>query len=293
MPELPEVETVRRGLEPFLAGAIIDGVTLHRENLRFAFPEGFAAALEGKRIETLARRAKYLLFTLSDGANWLTHLGMTGAYLIGERPLDQPSRLMAGGESGKHVHFSARLSHPHHGALTLSYADPRRFGFMGLYPPGAANPFVDPLGPEPLGNQLSAPLLAMALKGRKGPIKTLLLDQRIVAGLGNIYVCEALHRAGILPTRPGGSLVTPEGGPNAELTALVPAIRGVLEEALAAGGSTLRDFRTSDGTPGYFQHSFAVYGRENQPCLKPGCEGTVTRIVQAGRSSFFCPLCQH
>lgn len=287
MPELPEVETVRRGLEPFLSGARIKAVTLYRENLRFAFPQGFAAALTSQRIETLNRRAKYLLFTLSDGAVWLTHLGMTGAYLIAETPIDEPSRLNPADQSGKHVHFSARLIHPDHGPLTLAYADPRRFGFMGLYARGAANPFTDPLGPEPLGNALDAITLAAALKGRKGPIKTLLLDQRIIAGLGNIYVCEALHRASILPTRPGGSLAAPE------LAALVSAIRAVLEEALDAGGSTLRDFHASDGTPGYFQHSFTVYGREGQPCLKSGCGGTIERIVQAGRSSFFCPLCQH
>lgn len=293
MPELPEVETVRRGLEPFLSGAVIKAVTLHRENLRFAFPDGFAKALTGKRIETLSRRAKYLLFTLSDGATWLTHLGMTGAYLVADTPLDEPSRLNRVETGDKHVHFSASLSHPDHGVLTLSYSDPRRFGFMGRYPPGAANPFIDTLGPEPLGNALSAHGLAAALRGRKGPIKTLLLDQRVVAGLGNIYVCEALHRAGILPTRAGGSLVTSDGDPTPELTALVPAIRDVLEEALAAGGSTLRDFRTTDGTPGYFQHSFAVYGREDAPCLKSGCGGEITRIAQAGRSSFFCPSCQH
>lgn len=293
MPELPEVETVRRGLEPFLLGATIKSVKLHRPNLRFAFPDGFDRALDGQRIETLNRRAKYLLFTLSDGGIWLTHLGMTGAYLIENQLLDEPSRLNAGDASDKHIHFTAHLSHPDHGALTLSYSDPRRFGFMGLYAPGAANPFVDPLGPEPLGNELSAPGLAAALEGRKGPIKTLLLDQRIIAGLGNIYVCEALHSAGILPTRAGGSLVDKKGRPKPELTALVPAIRDVLEAALKAGGSTLRDFRTTDGTPGYFQHSFAVYGREGEKCTKPDCGGTIARIVQAGRSSFFCPVCQH
>lgn len=293
MPELPEVETVRRGLEPFLSGASIKTVELHRPNLRFAFPDNFVHALEGQRIETLTRRAKYLLFTLSDGAIWLTHLGMTGAYLIGSRPLDGPSRLNPTDASDKHVHFAARLIHPAHGALTLTYSDPRRFGFMGLYGPGAANPFVDPLGPEPLGNGLNATDLARSLEGRKGPIKTLLLDQRIIAGLGNIYVCEALHSAGILPTRAGGSLVDKKGRPKPELTALVPAIRDVLEAALKAGGSTLRDFRTTDGTPGYFQHSFAVYGRKGENCTKPGCSGTIARIVQAGRSSFFCPACQH
>ncbi|RDE09472.1 bifunctional DNA-formamidopyrimidine glycosylase/DNA-(apurinic or apyrimidinic site) lyase [Pelagibacterium lacus] len=286
MPELPEVETVRRGLAPFLEGAVIESVTLNRPDLRFAFPEGFAARLSGQRIEHLGRRAKYLLATLSDGGTWLSHLGMTGGFLVSGQRLDEPSRLLSSSPAGKHVHFEARLLHPEHGPVRLAYTDPRRFGFMALFPLGAANPYIDPLGPEPLGNALDALTLAMALQGKRGPIKTVLLDQRVIAGLGNIYVCEALFGSGIDPRRPAGSLAAEEVG------RLVVAIRDVLDAAIAAGGSTLRDFANSEGQPGYFQHSFAVYGHEGDPCPRPGCGGQIARIVQAGRSSFFCPVCQ-
>lgn len=286
MPELPEVETVRRGLAPFLEGAVIESVTLHRPDLRFPFPEDFAARLSGRRIAHLGRRAKYLLATLSDGGTWLSHLGMTGGFLVSGQRLEESSRLLSGGPAGKHVHFEAGLLHPEHGPVRLSYTDPRRFGFMALFPLGAANPYTDPLGPEPLGNALDALTLGAALAGKRGPIKTVLLDQRVIAGLGNIYVCEALFGSGIDPRRPAGSLA-PE-----EIGRLVAAIRAVLEEAIAAGGSTLRDFANSEGQPGYFQHSFAVYGHEGDPCPRPDCSGQVARIVQAGRSSFFCPVCQ-
>lgn len=287
MPELPEVETVRRGLAPFIEGARIESVTLNRPDLRFPFPEGFSEGLEGQTISHLGRRAKYLLATLSDGAVWLSHLGMTGAFLIGERLLEEPSRVAPGDGSKKHVHMEARLIHPERGALSLSYSDPRRFGFMGLFPAGAANPFIDTLGPEPLGNELDALYLAARLAGKKGPIKTVLLDQKVIAGLGNIYVCEALFISGIDPRRAAGTLRSEE------IERLVVAIRQVLEAAIVAGGSTLKDFSNADGQPGYFQHSFAVYDHEGEPCPRPGCGGTVLRIVQAGRSSFFCPACQH
>lgn len=293
MPELPEVETVRRGLEPYLESATIRDVTLFRPDLRFAFPAQFAPRLMGRRIETLGRRAKYLVFTLSDGAVWLSHLGMTGAFFIDDVSLDGPSRLNRADESGRHIHFSARLAHPVHGQLTLNYADPRRFGFMDLYEKEAPNRFLDGLGPEPLGNQLSSDFLGAAFAARKGPVKTVLLDQRVIAGLGNIYVCEALHRAGISPLRSAASLVDGKGRPDPALERLATAIRVVLEDALEAGGSTLRDFRNAEGQPGYFQHRFAVYGREGAPCLADGCGGVVERAVQAGRSSFFCPVCQH
>ena len=287
MPELPEVETVKRGLAPFIEGARIERVTLNRADLRFPFPQGFAAGLEGRTIDHLGRRAKYLIATLSDGATWLSHLGMTGAFLVGESKLDEPSRVNPAEASGKHVHFEALLTHPERGKVTLSYSDPRRFGFMDLFAPGVPNPFTDPLGPEPLGNTLDTLYLAEKLKGKKGPIKTVLLDQRVIAGLGNIYVCEALHASGIDPRRAAGSLAP------REIELLVPAIRQVLEAAIAAGGSTLRDFAKADGQPGYFQHSFAVYGHEGDPCPRPGCPGEIERIVQAGRSTFFCPACQH
>ncbi|WP_339647504.1 bifunctional DNA-formamidopyrimidine glycosylase/DNA-(apurinic or apyrimidinic site) lyase [uncultured Pelagibacterium sp.] len=286
MPELPEVETVRRGLAPYIEGARIEAVTLNRPDLRFPFPEGFVAGLEGHTITHLGRRAKYLIATLSNGGAWLSHLGMTGAFLVADQLLEEASRLNPGDSSGKHVHVRVHLVHPARGRVTLSYSDPRRFGFMDLFAPGAANPFTDSLGPEPLGNDLSAPYLAERLRARKGPIKTALLDQRVIAGLGNIYVCEALHMSGIDPRRAGGTL---DGG---EIEKLVAAIRQVLTAAIAAGGSTLKDFARADGQPGYFQHSFAVYGHEGDPCPRPGCGGTIKRIVQAGRSTFFCPTCQ-
>lgn len=286
MPELPEVETVRRGLAPYIEGARIEAVTLNRPDLRFPFPEGFVSGLEGHTITHLGRRAKYLIATLSNGGAWLSHLGMTGAFLVADQLLEEASRLNPGDSSGKHVHVRVHLVHPARGRVTLSYSDPRRFGFMDLFGPGAANPFTDSLGPEPLGNDLSAPYLAERLRARKGPIKTALLDQRVIAGLGNIYVCEALHMSGIDPRRAGGTL---DGG---EFEKLVAAIRQVLAAAIAAGGSTLKDFARADGQPGYFQHSFAVYGHEGDPCPRPGCGGTIKRIVQAGRSTFFCPTCQ-
>lgn len=286
MPELPEVETVRRGLAPFLVGARIENVTLYRPDLRFPFPPDFKARLEGRTITRLDRRAKYLLASLSDGALWLSHLGMTGAFLVGGAPLDEPSRRDEGGQTGKHVHFLARLAHPEHGKVTLSYSDPRRFGFMDFFAPGAPNPFTDPLGPEPLGNGLDAVYLAQKLKDKKGPIKTVLLDQRVIAGMGNIYVCEALHLCGIDPRRAAGTLL------EREIEALVAAIRTVLQAAIVAGGSTLRDFAHADGKPGYFQHSFAVYDHEGDPCPRAGCAGMIARIVQSGRSSFYCPTCQ-
>lgn len=287
MPELPEVETVRRGLAPYLEGARLEAVALHRPDLRFAFPPDFAQSLTGRIVLTVGRRAKYLLFSLSDESQWLAHLGMTGAFLVGETALNEPSRVEKADQSGKHVHFTAQLVHPERGPVTLSYADPRRFGFMDHFAPGAANPYTDPLGPEPMGNLFNADYLSMRLAGRKSPIKAALLDQTLIAGLGNIYVCEALHLAGISPLRLSLSLS------HQAIEGLVPAIRTVLAAAIEAGGSTLRDFAHADGQPGYFQHSFAVYGREGAPCLKPGCGGTIERIVQSGRSSFFCPVCQH
>lgn len=285
MPELPEVETVRRGLMPWLEGARIDKVLLHRPNLRFDFPARFAERLEGERVEQVARRAKYLLFHLSSGALWLGHLGMTGAFRFAEGALAEPSRYhdVAPG----HDHVTIGLTHPRAGALQLIYTDPRRFGFMDLTESAQASPYLAGLGPEPLSNGFNPAGLAASLAGRKAPIKAMLLDQAVVAGLGNIYVSEALYRAHIRPDRPAGSLSA------AEIGRLVPAVRTVLEEAIAAGGSTLKDFRNAEGGSGYFQHRFDVYDREGQPCPTPNCTGTIERIVQSGRSSFFCPACQH
>ncbi|HTM78337.1 MAG TPA: bifunctional DNA-formamidopyrimidine glycosylase/DNA-(apurinic or apyrimidinic site) lyase [Devosia sp.] len=292
MPELPEVETVRRGLEPWIDGATIDKVTLHRPNLRFPFPEGFAAALEGQTITSVGRRAKYLLIGLSNGKTVLSHLGMTGQYRFAEHGLDKLPYYYEAAPVPKHDHMVWQLSHPKHGISHLIYADPRRFGFIDLYDDLADSPYLKGLGPEPLSNGFNADELAAAFKGKKTPIKAALLDQRVVAGLGNIYVAEALHRAHILPTIHAGTLLTAKGKAKPVVEDLVSAVRQVLVEAIEVGGSTLRDFRHADGTSGYFQHRFAVYDREGEPCPTPLCTGTIQRIVQSGRSTFYCPVCQ-
>lgn len=292
MPELPEVETVRRGLEPWLTGARIDTVTLNRADLRFPFPANLKAGLEGDTIASVGRRAKYLLIGLESGRTMLSHLGMTGSWRFAEHGIDKAPRYYEPGTAPKHDHLVFDIAHPDHGQSHLIYADPRRFGFLDLYDDVAASPYLSGLGPEPLGNDFHAAALARAFAGKKTPIKAALLDQRVVAGLGNIYVSEALHRAHILPTVLAGSLVTGGGAPKRALEDLVQAVRQVLGEAIVSGGSTLRDFRNAEGGSGYFQHNFAVYDREGEPCPTPGCRGTVTRIVQSGRSSFFCPVCQ-
>ena len=292
MPELPEVETVRRGLAPYLEGATIDKVTLNRKDLRFPFPAGFAKALEGQTIESVGRRAKYLLFRLSSGKTWLGHLGMTGAFRFRDFKFKEPSRYYEPGEDIKHDHVVMHLTHPTHGKLTLIYSDARRFGFMDLFARDEDSPYLEGLGPEPLGNEFNADEMAARFKGKAAPIKAALLDQRVVAGLGNIYVSEALHRAHIRPTVKAGKLVLKSGKSSTRLELLADGVRTVLIEAIEAGGSTLRDFRAADGGSGYFQHRFAVYDREGEPCPTPGCTGTVKRIVQSGRSSFYCPVCQ-
>ena len=292
MPELPEVETVRRGLAPYLEGATIDKVTLNRKDLRFPFPAGFAKALEGQTIESVGRRAKYLLFRLSSGKTWLGHLGMTGAFRFRDFKFKEPSRYYEPGEDIKHDHVVMHLTHPTHGKLTLIYSDARRFGFMDLFARDEDSPYLEGLGPEPLGNEFNADEMAARFKGKAAPIKAALLDQRVVAGLGNIYVSEALHRAHIRPTVKAGKLVLKSGKASTRLELLADGVRTVLIEAIEAGGSTLRDFRAADGGSGYFQHRFAVYDREGEPCPTPGCTGIVKRIVQSGRSSFYCPVCQ-
>lgn len=292
MPELPEVETVRRGLAPFLTGARIEKVTLNRANLRFAFPEGFADRLQGQTIEHVGRRAKYLLFGLSSAGIWLSHLGMTGAYRFEDRLIAEPSRYREVRAEG-HDHVEILLDHPQEGRLGLIYSDPRRFGFMDIIAREADSPFLRDLGPEPLSNAFNGAGLAQRFAGRKAPIKAALLDQTVVAGLGNIYVSEALHRAHIRPDVAAGTLVDANGTGNKRLELLVRAVRAVLEEAIEAGGSTLKDFRNAEGDSGYFQHRFRVYDKDGEPCPTPGCTGTIQRIVQSGRSSFFCPVCQH
>lgn len=292
MPELPEVETVRLGLAPYLQGARIDKVTLNRKDLRFAFPQGLAEALEGQTVLAVNRRAKYLLIALSSGKTVLSHLGMTGSYRFLERPLDKAPRYYEIEPVPKHDHMVWDLTHPRYGRLRLIYADPRRFGFIDLYDDIADSRYLRGLGPEPLGNDFNAQEMAAKFAGKKAPIKAALLDQRVVAGLGNIYVAEALHRAHIRPTALAGALVTAKGKPRAVLEDLARGVRTVLVEAIEVGGSTLRDFRNAAGGSGYFQHRFAVYDREGEPCPTPLCTGTVERIVQAGRSTFFCPVCQ-
>lgn len=292
MPELPEVETVRRGLEPWLEGARIEKVTLNRKDLRFPFPKGMAKALEGKTITSVGRRAKYLLFRLSSGQTLLSHLGMTGSYRFEGRTFKEPSRYFEPDQDQKHDHLRMDVTHPKHGKLTLIYNDARRFGFMDLFTNESESAFLEGLGPEPLGNAFNAEEMAARFKGKAAPMKAALLDQRVVAGLGNIYVSEALHRAHIRPTTKAGKLVLKSGGPSKRLEDLADAVRVVLTEAVEAGGSTLRDFRDADGGSGYFQHRFAVYDREGEPCPTPGCTGKIKRIVQSGRSTFFCPVCQ-
>lgn len=292
MPELPEVETVRRGLAPYLEGARIDAVTLNRKNLRFPFPKGFAQALTGDTIVSVGRRAKYLLFRLKSGRTLLSHLGMTGAYRFEDIQYKGRSRYYEPSGDRKHDHLSMALAHPAHGHLKLIYNDARRFGFMDLYDDEAQSPYLEGLGPEPLSNEFNAAEMAARFKAKKAPMKAALLDQRVVAGLGNIYVSEALHRAHIRPQLPAAALVLKSGQPSKRLELLADGVRTVLTEAIEAGGSTLRDFRDAEGGSGYFQHRFAVYDREGEPCPTPLCSGTIRRIVQSGRSSFYCPVCQ-
>jgi len=285
MPELPEVETVRRGLEPVLVGATLTRVRQNRPDLRFPFPERFVARLEGAVVERIDRRAKYLLAALSTGETWVSHLGMTGRFTLDGTGLGEFE--MSAPVVGKHEHMS--LCAVRDGVATrVGYADARRFGFMGLVATDRVevHPWFAGIGPEPLGNGFSGAHLAQAFSGKAQSIKVSLLDQRIVAGLGNIYVCEALYRARISPVVAAGKV----SGPRLETLATV--IRAVLNDAIEAGGSTLRDFANADGGQGYFQHRFDVYGREDQPCQTPDCTGTIKRIVQGGRSTFYCPHCQ-
>ncbi|SFQ06688.1 formamidopyrimidine-DNA glycosylase [Roseivivax halotolerans] len=282
MPELPEVETVRRGLLPAMEGHVIARADVNRPDLRWPFPDRMAERLTGQRVERLRRRSKYILADLSGGETLLMHLGMSGRILISGDPLGQFVHDHPAPEKHDHVVF-----HMQNGARII-FNDPRRFGAMDLFETATAegHPLLSAIGPEPLGNAFHEDHLIAALRGRMTPIKSALLDQKIVAGLGNIYVCEALFRAGIHPVRKAGKIG------RTRVASLVPVIRATLEDAIAAGGSSLRDYRRADGELGYFQHSFDVYGREGAPCRRDGCNGKVRRIVQAGRSSFYCTACQ-
>lgn len=282
MPELPEVETVRRGLAPVMEGVVIAQADVNRPDLRWPFPEDMAKRLTGQRVERLRRRSKYILADLSSGETLLIHLGMSGRMLISGDPLGKFVHDHPAAQKHDHVVF-----HMENGAR-ITFNDPRRFGAMDLLETAIADDhkLLAVLGPEPLSNDFHEAILVKAFKDRNTPVKSALLDQRIVAGLGNIYVCEVLFRAGISPIRKAGRIA------EAKVGAMVPIIRKVLEDAIEAGGSSLRDFRQTDGELGYFQHSFDVYGREGEACRREGCSGTITRAVQSGRSSFYCPKCQ-
>ena len=271
MPELPEVETVRRGLQPKLEGHVLTAVVQRRADLRFPLPADFAGRLTGRSVRHVGRRAKYLLITLDDANVLMIHLGMTGRVIIHDGAAPPPGR-------HDHVDFVTDAG------CTIRYNDARRFGMMDLVAGDAlaGHRLLAGLGPEPLGNRFNGEVLAGALAGRRTPIKAALLDQRVVAGIGNIYACEALHRAGISPKR---SAHTVQGQRAAKLAT---AVRDVLEEAIAAGGSSLRDYVRTSGELGYFQKSWRVYGREGGECMRADCPGTVRRIVQSGRSTFYC-----
>ena len=355
MPELPEVETVRRGLETVLVGKRVARLETRRPDLRFPLPERFAERIEGRRIEHLGRRSKYLVASIEGGESLVMHLGMSGRFTItpaprgadlsqpllfpSSWPASEPAIQVPGAPTFSLVALDGRVKPGHDGerkrrpqaeigedlpqplgefahetggdpkhdhvvfetaddtgrpAHRVTYNDPRRFGFMVMAEAGAleTHPLIRDLGPEPLGNALTADYLAARAAGRKADLKAFLMDQRNIAGLGNIYVAEALFRAGLSPNRAAACLADAKGRPTMRAERLVPAIRDCLVDAIRAGGSTLRDYRAADGALGYFQHSFAVYGRAGEPCIRAGCGGTVRRAVQGGRSTFYCSRCQ-
>jgi formamidopyrimidine-DNA glycosylase len=300
MPELPEVETVRRGLAPAMAGARFTKVEVHRGDLRWPLPKDFAQRLEGKAVTGIGRRAKYLLADLSSGDVLLMHLGMSGSFYVFQEKNEKIRRPQARAAVGRHHHErSQHVAHDHvvfhmsSGAI-VTFNDPRRFGSMKILAREKldAEPLLSRLGPEPLGSEFDAAMLARACKGKRTSLKAALSDQRVVAGLGNIYVCEALHRARLSPKRLASTIATRSGAPNERAERLVEAIKAVLKQAIKDGGSSLRNHRLTDGDLGMFQHHFRVYDREGKRCPTPGCSGTVKRIVQNGRSTFFCPSCQ-
>jgi len=303
VPELPEVETVRRGLQKVFEGSALLRVNARRPDLRFPFPERFVERLEGRRVTALDRRAKYLLGRLDSGETLVMHLGMSGSFRIEEQaaPIPSPSQgegrvgvLAASETPGDFVYPRSKdATHDHvlfefESGARVAYNDPRRFGFMTIVETAEldAHPLFKDIGVEPLGEAFTPAHLAGLLSDVKAPLKSALLDQRRIAGLGNIYVAEALHRARLSPLKPAGE------ASRVKVKALHGAIRQVLEEAIEAGGSTLRDHRQADGALGYFQHTFAVYDREGAGCGHKGCRGMIARVVQTGRSTFYCPECQ-
>jgi len=291
MPELPEVETVRRGLASAMEGERMTRVEVRRGDLRWPLPKDFAQRLEGKTVTGIGRRAKYLIVDLSSGEVLLMHLGMSGSFHVFRGKDEQIGRYYH--ERQKHLAHDHVVFHMSSRAI-VTFNDPRRFGSMKLIPRAKLEdePLLSALGPEPLGNAFGAAMLAKACKGKKTSLKAALLDQRIVAGLGNIYVCEALHRAHLSPRRLARTIAERTGAPNQRAEQLVDGIKAVLNEAIKSGGSSLRDHRLTDGELGMFQHRFRVYDREGEPCRTTGCRGIVRRIVQNGRSTFYCPVCQ-
>jgi formamidopyrimidine-DNA glycosylase len=292
MPELPEVETVRRGLAPVMEGARFEEVVAHRGDLRWPLPNDFAKRLQGQTVSGLGRRAKYLLVDISSGEVLVMHLGMSGSFRIAreERETTPGSYYHDRSKDTAHDHVVFRMS----SGATIRFNDPRRFGSMKLVARAKLDeePQLRGLGPEPLGNEFDAAMLAAACQGKNTSLKAALLDQRVVAGLGNIYVCEALNRALLSPKRKASTIADRKGLPNERGVRLVDDIKTVLQEAIKAGGSSLRDHRQTDGSLGNFQHNFRVYDREGERCPTRGCKGTIKRIVQNGRSTFFCPVCQ-
>ena len=300
MPELPEVETVRAGLEPVLRGRRFVRVEQRRADLRFPLPERFAERLTGRRVVRLGRRAKYILVHLDRNEVLAVHLGMTGRLIVNVPGAPSPRLRGEGTTLGQYVNEHGKDARHDHLVFTMSggavvtYNDARRFGYMTLIKEHELeqDAFFAGLGVEPLGPELTGAYLARRALGRRADLKAFLMDQRIVAGLGNIYVCEALFRAGLSPWKPASRLATRTGKQAPAAERLAAEIKAVLADAIAAGGSTLRDYQRADGTSGLFQNEFGVYGREGEPCARPGCRGTVHRKVQGGRSTFYCAVCQ-
>src|SRR4051794_324557 len=292
MPELPEVETVRRGLQPVMEGAKIVKAEARRKDLRFPFQKDFTARLQGQTVTGLGRRAKYLMADLISGDVLLMHLGMSGSFRVvqGNGSKTPGEFHYPRSEDRAHDHVVFHMS----SGASVVFNDPRRFGYMKIIARNEIEdePLLQGLGPEPLGNAFDADMLARACHNKKTSLKAALLDQRIVAGLGNIYVCEALYRAHLSPRRLAATLSTKKGEPADHAKRLVAAIHAVLNQAIKAGGSSRRDHRQTDGELGYFQHSFQVYDREGEKCQTAGCSGVVKRFTQNGRSTFWCPKCQ-
>jgi formamidopyrimidine-DNA glycosylase len=279
-----------------MEGARIARVETRRPDLRFPLPERFAERLEGRTITALGRRAKYLTAHIDGGPALICHLGMSGSFRVeAEAESETPGAFHHNrSKASAHDHVVFHMEAPGRDAVRVVFNDPRRFGFM-LFAEGASNehPMLAGLGVEPTGNALDGRLLQELFRGRKSPLKAALLDQRLIAGLGNIYVAEALWRAGLSPLRAAGTIAERGKKAAARAEALADAVRSVIADAIQAGGSSLRDYIQTDGSLGYFQHSFSVYDREGEPCPKPGCGGRISRIVQSGRSTFYCPACQH